>query len=101
MPISKPQKSPYADLPQEFKELHSENTPESWKDVFFLDLVSTGKLHIIPASQVILSKGSKEEQLLSCSIGTFKYLDQGELFQEILKGKRTFKVSPLEYEALF
>lgn len=102
MPIYRHGKVTIEGFQAEMAKLHNKNTPECWKDVFFLEMKHSRKVHFVPASQITLSTGSAREEFISCNLGTFLYVgEECELITEIMKGKREFLVSTLEYEALF
>jgi len=81
----------------EFKKLHTEKTPESWKDLFFFEMFKTGKVHVVPASAVCISVDPKKGELFTCPIGEFKYTGTScDLIAEIMKGRRIFPVLSID-----
>ena len=81
------------DVNKEYRDLHNEKSPESWKDLFFFEMFKTGKIHVVPAVSVCISFDHKKGELFTCPIGEFKHTgESNDLITEILQGRRQFPV---------
>jgi len=82
---------------REYKKLHTEKSPESWKDLFYFEMFKTGKIHVVPASAVCLSVDNKKGEVFTCPIGEFKYTGTScDLIVEIMGGRRIFPVTSID-----
>lgn len=80
-----------------YRKLHSEKTPDSWKEVFYFEMFKTGKIHVVPAAAVCISVDHTKGEVFTCPIGEFKYTGtSGDVISEIIQGRRIFPVVSME-----